>query len=373
MGVAASTDSLLQLARSRAPADRGHLLLALVELCDTSQSGRVMNAPPVQALLSSIFMSVVVEAERDIRKRLAEKLASAAWAPAALVNVLALDDIEIAAPIIAASPVLKDQDLVRLLLEATLDHQIEVARRPRLGPPVVAAILQQAEPAVLTALAANTATHLTPADMVKLVEASRRIASLRSPLVRHPELTTDLAQQLYVWIGQSLRQSLASRFRLDTAALDAALADAVREAHGGIVEEAPSAVVWTREDEREDMERRLVAKLQSAGQLRPGYLLRALRERKLSLFVTALAALGRFEADDVRRAIDSKQPELLGLACAAVAIDRSVFPTILDLVRRLNGGHPDGGDEGARRAIGAFGSFSPAVAGAAFRQAIRTV
>lgn len=370
--MAASTDSLLRLARSRAPADRGHLLLALVELCDSS-GGRVMSSPPVQTLLNSIFMSVVVEAERDIRKRLADKLAAAEWAPSALINVLALDDIEIAAPIIAGSPVLQDQDLIRLLLEATLDHQIEVARRPNLGAPVVAAILQQSEPAVLTALAGNTGAELSPADMRQLVQASRRIASLRSPLVRHPQLTSDLAQQLYVWIGQTLRQALVSRFRLDPAALDASLGEAVRKAHGGVPAETVDAVVWTRDNEREDMERRLVAKLQAAGQLRPGYLLRALREHKLSLFVTALAALGRFEPADVERAIDAERPELLALACAAVGIDRSVFPTILDLIRRLNGGRPGGGEEGARRASGAFGSFSPAVAGAAFRQAVQSV
>jgi uncharacterized protein (DUF2336 family) len=370
MNLAAGDDGLLQVARRRAPADREQLLLGLVELCDARRGARVMSSPPVQKLLSSIFMSVVVEAERDIRQRLAEKLADAPWAPTALVNVLALDDIEIARPIIAASPVLQDADLLRLLLEATIEHQIEVARRPKLGPPVVAAILQQAEPAVLTALAANTATTLSRADLEQLVSASRRIASLRSPLARHPQLTEDLARELYVWVGQSLRQALVGRFRLDAAALDAALGEAVRDAHGGQPMQPAEA---THDEARTLMERRLVAKLETAGQLRPGYLLRALREGKLSLFVESLATLGRFQPDEVRRALDSDRPEVLGLACAAVGIDRSVFPTILELVRRLNDERPGGGAEGARRAAGAFGAFSAAVAAEAFRQAVRSV
>ena len=374
MNAAAGNDRLLRLARSRSPADRERLLLALVELCDHSQAAKLMGAAPVQALLNSIFMSIVVEAERDIRQRLAEKLARASWAPPALVNVLALDDIDIARPIIASSPVLQDADLVRLLTEATIEHQIEVARRPRLGPPVVAAILQQAEPAVMSALADNITTDLSPQDMSRLVQASRRVAALRSPLARHPQLTADLAQHLYLWVGQALRQALTERFRLDPAALDAALAEAVREAHANHREtDARPAAVHARDAEREDMERRLIAKLDAAGQLRPGYLLRALRERKLSLFVAALATLGRFEPEAVRRAIDSNRPELLGLACAGVGIDRSVFPTVLDLVRKLNNGRPGGGDEGARRAAGAFGEFSAEVAAAAFRQAVQSV
>ena len=47
----------------------------------------------------------------------------------ALITMLALDEIEIAAPVIAASPLLQDADLIRILLETTLEHQIAVARR----------------------------------------------------------------------------------------------------------------------------------------------------------------------------------------------------------------------------------------------------
>lgn len=370
MSVLARTEEILSLARSRTPADRERLLLAVVDLCDVAESAEIMSAPAVQDLLNSIFMSLVVEAERDIRRRLAEKLAHVDWAPAALINVLALDDIEIARPIIATSPLLDDQDLVRLLIEATIEHQIEVARRPGLASPVVSAILQQGEPAVLTALAGNVQTALGPEDMAMLVKAARRVAALRSPLVRRPELTDDLALQLYVWVGQALRQALTTRFRLDPAALEAALGQAVGETHAGAPGADPTAdaIVWEQDDEREEMERRLISKLVAAGQLRPGYLLRALREGKLSLFAGALATLGDFPPEMVRRALDGEQPEHLALACAAVSIDRSAFPTILELVRELNGGQPGGGAEGTRRALAAFGPFAPDLAAMAFRR-----
>ncbi|MFN3584372.1 DUF2336 domain-containing protein [Phenylobacterium sp.] len=368
-----SSESLLDLAKSRAPADRERLLLAIVDLCDTPHAGEAMQAEPIQALLSSIFMSLVVEAERDIRKRLAEKLATADWAPPALVNVLALDDIEIARPIIADSPLLRDVDLVRLLVEATIEHQIEIARRPKISQNVVSAILHQAEPAVLTALAGNPTAELSPRDMAELVEMSRQIAALRTPLSRHPRLTSDLAERLYLWVGQALRRSLAERFRLDSDALDRVMAAAVAEAHAGVPRDSQSMVVLARDGEREEMERRLIDKLHAAGQLRPGYLVRALREGRLTLFITALSMLGRFEPDHIRRAIDSDRPELLGLACAAVGIDRSAFPTILELVRSLNDGMPGGGAESARRASGAFAPVTPTVAGAAFRQAAKSL
>jgi len=371
LSLAVSSESLLDLAKSRQPADRERLLLAIADLCDSPYASEAMKGPAIQALLSSIFMSLVVEAERDIRHRLSEKLAAADWAPNALVNVLALDDIEIARPIIAQSPVLKELDLVRLLVEATIEHQIEVARRPRLSATVVGAILEQAEPAVLTALASNHTAELSPKDMEELVEASRQIAAMRTPLSQHPKLTDELAKRLYLWVGLALRQGLAERFRLDVTVLDQALAASMSEAqHGLPTDDLPRTA---REGEREAMEQRLIDKLHSAGQLRPGYLIRALREGRLGLFAGALAILGRFDASHVRATLDSDRPELLALACAAVGIDRSVFPDILEMTRNLNDGRPGGGAEGARKASVAFAPVSAEVAGAAFRQAARTL
>ncbi len=364
MSTAVRAHELISLARSRETADRERLLMAVTDLCDGSAESR---RPEVQGLLDNVFMALVVEAERDIRCALSERLAGADWAPKALINVLALDEIDIARPVIARSPLLQDQDLIRLLIEATIEHQIEVARRPGLSARVVEAVIDRAEPAVLTALVGNPSAEITEGGMRRLVESSRRIAALRSPLARHPKLTRALAEQLYAWVGQALRSAIADRFTIDSAALDKAIADAVTAAQRGRTCEERQ-VLLSRDGEREEMERRLIAKLRAANQLRPGYLVRALKERKLSLFENALAMLGEFSLDDVKAAVNAASPQPLALACAAVGIDRVVFPTVLSLVRELNGGRPYGGDS-ERSVLGAFG-VTGAAAAAHFREAV---
>ncbi len=371
MILAMSSESLLDLARSRQPADRERLLLAIVDLCDGPNGSEAMKASSSQALLSSIFMSLVVEAERSIRHLLSQRLARADWAPNALVNILALDDIEIARPIIAFSPVLGEHDLVRLLVEATIEHQIEVARRPSLAQSVVAAILEQAEPAVLTALANNHTAELSPSDMDELVEISRHVAAMRTPLSEHPKLTDTLARRLYFWVGVALREGLVDRFQLDASALDEALAASVADAHTGPGLEAQPRTA--REGELDVMEQRLIDKLHAAGQLRPAYLIRALREGRLGLFSAALGALGGFETVQVYTGLNSDRPELLALACVAVGIDRSAFPDILEMTRKLNQGRPGGGAEGARKAAVAFAPVTTEVAAAAFREAVNAL
>jgi len=357
------SNALVDLAKSREPADRERLLMNIVSLCELTGPGGDAEALKAKALIDDVFMTLVVDAEREVRRRLAERIANVTWAPKALIHVLALDDIEIARPIIAASPLLDDSDLIRLLVEATLEHQIEVARRPGIGPMVVEAILDRNEPSLLAALADNVSAILPENGMARLVEASRLMPGLRAPLTRHPQLTPDLAVTLYAWIGETLREALISRFRLDPDKLSPAMDEAVNAA---IAEPFGRPVTLEQADERAATEQRLVEKLDAAGQLRPGYLLRALREHKLTLFEAALAKLAGVTPADLHAALACDRPEILALACLAAGIDRSVFPTLLTRVRELNRNQPGGGPEGDARATAVFQSVSAEEAPLAF-------
>ena len=353
----AEAQPLLKLARSRDPGDRERLLARLVDICEAS-AGKM--APGAANEVEAVFLALVAEAERDIRARLAERLARADWAPQRLIETLANDDIEVARPVIAASPLLRDGALIRLITEATLAHQVEVAQRPRLSAAVVEAALDKAEPAVLTALAGNTTAEITEPCMARMVEYAKTISSIGAPLSMHPRLSSELATALYLWVGQSLRRAIVDRFDVDVAALDASLADSMSDGKPRPKRNGPDA-----------SQIKLVDKLAAAGQLKAGYLLRVLKERQLGLFEAALAKLGGFRVEDIHRAVMSPdRPELIALALAAIGIDRSVFPTILELVRGCNDGFPGGGTEGARRAASAFGPFSADIAASAFRQAV---
>lgn len=346
--VPATPDDLLTLARGRTNDDRKRLLLGIAALCDA--------APPsgeASPILSEIFLSLAAQAERDIRRILADRLQHAEWAPPALVNMLALDEIEIARPIIASSPLLRDDDLLAVMERATLEHRIEIARRPLISGRVADALIDRAEPASLTALASNRTCEISSAGLTRLVEHSRRIAALRAPLTRHPRLSPAMAQQLYQWVGEALREAIADRFRVDSPSLAVAIDEAVK-----VAREEDLRPPLHDNAERDEMDRRLIAKLQSAGQLRPGFLIRALRERRLSLFEHGLASLGDFTLAQVRAAARSPSAEALYHACAAVGIDRAVFPAALAEVRRLNGGLPGDAGETPWKQMGATPAMS---------------
>ena len=354
---APSASDLLALARNASPDARQRLLLGVVALCDASPPSGELS--PV---LGEIFLTLARQAEREVRKVLSEKLAHADWAPASLVNLLAQDEIEIARPILTSSPILQDDDLLRVMIEASLEHQIAIARRPQISGRVADAVIDRGEPAVLTALATNRTADLSVDGIRRLVEHSRRIAALRGPLTRHPRMTEALAEQMYHWVGTALRQSISARFNVDEAVVGAAVYDAVE----GIIRPARADHRQEDEADRDEMERRLIDKLQAAGQLRAGFLVRAVREKRLSLFVHGLATLGGFVAADIRQSLNAPSPEALYYACSAVGIDRAVFPTLLIELRALNQSLP--GDRG--KAVWLRGSLSQASAARAFRALI---
>ena len=342
---------LLALARNPSVDARQRLLMGVLTLCETQGASE-----EAAKAFGDIFLTVADRIERDIRKALAIRLAKADWAPHAVVEVLMMDDIDIARPLLAYSSVVQDEDMMRVLLEATLEHQIEVALRPRLSGRVSDAIIDRGEPATLTALASNRSAQISGEGLRRLVEHSRRIAALRLPLTRHPGLTESLAEQMYQWVGVALRQSIAVRFEID------------EERLAGLVDQATAdamAPTDTSPDSphRDEMERRLIDKLHAAGQLKVGYLVRAIRERRLGLFLHGLAALSGLPAADIRKALADNSAEALYYACAAIGMDRAVFPAILAEVRHLNEGMPagDGGSVWQR------GQLSPSSALRSFR------
>ena len=331
-------DQLLDLAARRTPDDQNRLLMGVAGLYESADAHG--GAPEA---LADIFIALTRSAEREIRQVLAQRLAKVEWAPKALVRMLAADEIEIARPVIAASPLLLDDDLLQLLADGSIEHQIQVALRPDIGAAVARAIVVGRDPAVMTALATNRSARIDAATFADLVSQARQLAALRAPLTRHPSLDETLALRLYQWVGEALRQAISDRFPLDPARLAEAAREATHQA---------AAVEWgavVAPPVADDLVARLVAKLHAAGQLRPAYLIRALREEKLGVFAHGLAVLGRFEPAQVWRALRGDTARPLFLACIAVGLDRAAFPALLTEIRKLNNGFPRDPDSSAWR------------------------
>lgn len=312
---------LLGLARPQTDEDQQILLMGLADLFED-------QSRPKPEAVSEVFLRLARQAENAIRQALAERLASADWAPRELVKLLAQDEIEIARPVILQSPLLDDEDLLDLLTQASLEHQVHVAQRACLTSRPVKQILDQGRPAVVIALASNPTALVDGHDMARFLDLSQSITALKPPLARHPALSQAMAMKLMPWLSDALQQVIQIRFNLDSASLTQAMTAATQLAQGLAV----SADDATAE--------RLIHKLHAADQLRPAYLIRAAREGRLNLFAYGLAALGDYPVDHVYRALKTDSARPLFLACTSVGVDRAAFGTLLASVQSLNNGLP---------------------------------
>lgn len=332
MTLAQLAQALTEHAKLRSPEDRERLLASVITLMEDLDVGGADRNEPILTLIEEIMMPLVTKADAVTRARLSQQLAPYSWVPVALIVQLSQDEFAIAEPILSHSPVLSDDDLMEMLAGTSLDHHLAIANRPHLSPNVIKAILRQQDPVVLTALVSNPKILLLPSDLYELVAASRRFASLRAPLARHPGLTAPMANELLGWVGDSLQTHLRARF-------DLALA------------RRPLAPDQT------EMDQGLAEKLMASGNLHPSALLRALREDQPGLFLALLARLCGLDLVAAHQIVHAPSPDLLALACRSLELDRSAFAPILDHVRRLFEDHPGGdGDAAAHRA---FGPLSP--------------
>ncbi len=290
--------------------DEEQRLNAVLSLCARLTPGQA-EAPELERLLYGLAAS----AGPDGRARLEAALAQAPWAPPDLLARLRVED----------------------------------ARRLDLTPDVATALADARDPLVAAALAGNTAVPLPHAALDALADLARHHAGVREALARRLDLQPAQAAVLARSGSPGLRARLSARFsRAELAAEGCDDLEQVEAAQG---------------------EQRFADKLLATGRLQPGYLVRVLREGRMGLFEAGLAALAGFEREDAARAVQGG-PGRLAAAVRAVGLDRSVFPTVLTLVRRLTGGRP-ADRPGAASAVAAALAASPEAAARSFLDDLR--
>ncbi len=241
-----------------------------------------------------------------VRRALSEAFASARAAPRALVVALANDASEIAAPLLARSPLLTDAELVDCVAVGDTLAQCEIARRPGLGAAPAGALSEVGTREAARALIGNWEAQLTPGALRRLLERFGDDIDIRAALVARADLPANLEAEIAIATAGALRgpaEGLASR----RATRDAALA--------AIAARCP-------EDELPELVRTLCAR----SALTMALLLRSLAGGERALFAAALAELSGLSI--ARAAGLIRDPRGAGFAAAALkaGLQRHALP-----------------------------------------------
>jgi uncharacterized protein (DUF2336 family) len=199
-----------------------------------------------------------------VRRAIAEAMGSAYDTPRAIAVSLAHDQSDIAAIVLARSPVLTDADLIEAIRHGDDLVQTAIAIRTGLSQIVTRCLAERGSADALIALADNHGAPLAPEDFMAMLDRHGADARLRDAIAGRDDLPVAVRQQLTVALARAL-----SLFTQDAGWLGSLRGERVtREAQ----ERATLALALDDEAAIED----LIGHLRETDQLTPSLILRAL-------------------------------------------------------------------------------------------------
>lgn len=314
---------LCELARARTPESR-------VDLTDAVASFFNVNLKTHETeLAADILMSLLQQAETDLRQALAERLASNERVPLRVVLSLANDEICVARPILRHSPVLNELDLFYIIQSQPLSHWEAIASRRDLTPAIVDALVEKREESTARALLANDSVGLTNKALKIFVAMSEVSDGLRLPLSRRPELPLSLARDLYHLASRELQKDLNKRFPQE--AFASLLADVMDDA----VEDSLNAVAGTLPATPSAASQAAVRNYNARNVVAPPKLIEALRLGQFSYFLALFAEYTGLQSCMIDTLMKQRGGKGLAIACKACHMERSDFLTLFMLKTSL--------------------------------------
>ncbi len=311
---------LLDLAKESSSEKRRELLRQITDVFLVEPSDRSERE---SALFDEIIGAVASDLETQVRIELAKKVAASNAPLQRTARRLALDEIQVARPVIEKSRALTESDLLDVIQQKSQDHMMAVTKRPDIGESVSSALVHKGEDRVVVSLLENRTARLSRPTYERVAERAQLSPVLHAPFVKNHHVPLDLLNNVYLKVENHLRREIMRKFHgVSPAELEAAL-EASRNhlsaAYGALPEDYQVATDH-------------VAALDKKGALKPPVLVQLLRENRKSAFLVAFAKLVDVEFDLCRRLIDGKDLDALAMLCRGAGFDRGLFVTICLLV-----------------------------------------
>ncbi|MBT3989021.1 MAG: DUF2336 domain-containing protein [Rhodospirillaceae bacterium] len=269
-------------------------------------------------LMYEILQQSVHQAEMGLREKVSKRLAAEQGVPRELAKLLANDEIEVAFPILSMSDALLDDDLIEIIHNRSVEHQLAVTKRPMVSEQVSKAIVEHGEEDVIRSLLLNPNSKISRTTVEYLVEESKRLTSLQEPILRREDLDPALSQRMYGWVSSALQQYIVDNYELD--------AEFVRD----IVDEATEEELSTKPKnaDKPAPEKRLIDELEVDGQLDPGTMVRILEEGDVRLFIAMFQRYTGLTDKMVLEMLKDRDGTGLAIACKAAHLERPIFSSI---------------------------------------------
>jgi uncharacterized protein (DUF2336 family) len=216
----------------------------------------------------------------QVRRALAEALATSEYAPRTVLIGLCQDQLDIAEIIVERSPALLDVELVDLAASGKERLQLAIASRETISRAVAAAVAEVGSATACLILLENPFADLTGAALARIAARHGHLAAVRDELLAREDLPTETRQALVTMLADTLARFVAFKEWLPEDRAQSVAREACDRATVAIAAgQTPEQVAA------------LVRHLANTGQLTGALLLRALLSGNTRFLVDALAEL----------------------------------------------------------------------------------
>lgn len=283
--------------------------------------------PAEDELIAEVLMSLIKQAERDLRRAIAERIAVMTDVPLRIVLNIANDEIFVADPVLRKSRDLKDFDLIYIIKAQGKNHWRAIATRPQISGQVVNHLVDTNDLNTAINLANNRSIVISEYAFEKLFTMARHSEDLAEPLLTREGVPNDLATSIYEYVGDSLKKFITNNYKIEPQSLNKIIDSVVGEfSNVKNNEYTPSKDIINHAE---------LALSQNT--ITPLGMVDLLRRGQVPSFIAQFSVYCGLPINTVEEIIRQKTAQTMAIVCKATLIPKSEFVNMFLLTSRVRG------------------------------------
>ena len=324
-------------------------LVVLRRISDLFIAGSGRYSPEQIVLFDDVLLRLSDQIEQEARARLAHSLAPMPNAPPRIIRALAFDDaIEVAAPVLTASPVLSEADLVANAKTKSQQHLFAISQRTALTEAVTDVLVDRGDHGVVRSVAKNNGARFSYSGFGRLVERAKDDDVLADTVGAR----SDIPRHYFLKLLESASAGVRTKLVAANPQAAGLIRDTVAEISGHISREVRNASPEHVQAKR-SAKRRYKIRQPSEADVH----MRA-HSQDFEKTVVALALFGRLPIELVERALLDQRPDMVLILAKAAGCSRTTTKAIL-LMQAAGRGMSEADME---QALASFDRLSPKTA-----------
>ena len=242
--------------------------------------GNVLITSRERELAREILAYLVQDAAELVRASLARSLCQYPGAPKDIIIALASDIDEVALPVLEASPVLDDEDLLEIVRGGSASKQTAIAGRPTVSTVLSEALVESENRNVVARLVENDGAVFRDETLIWIADRYGEDDLVAERLVRRQDLPVTVIERLVSAVSDELRSYLIERHKMPAEVASQLMMESRERATVDLVDGVDG-----------DDIPKLIRQLSRSGRLTSSLILRAVCMGEMRFFEAAMAQL----------------------------------------------------------------------------------